>query len=421
MKNSKPIALIAGFGFIFLAIAVQGIIPAVMKESRVKDVTRTVRTPLGQLKEVKAESAPYSELLERGKRIYLREGCWYCHSHYVRPTAREEERWGPVSQVGEYAFDLPHTFGTRRIGPDLTRVGGKYGDDWHVAHFYDPRMVVSDSIMPRFKWYFKLGSEAVVPDEDLTALTAYVQNLGMNRGKWRDAFGYQILAQGSSSISVKGSVDRGKAIYERRCIGCHGDKGDGKGPAAKFFVVAQPRDFTWGVYKFRTTPTGSLPLDSDIYRTISVGIRGTAMPPWYNLSESDRWDVIQYIKTFAPDFKEYPPDPPITITIPPKPSEAMIAAGKRIFEEMKCWECHGRGGRGDGPKSDGLEDDFGNRIPPANFTKGVFKSGPRVEDIFRSIMTGLSGTPMPSYSDAFTASDDGWAISYYILSLSADE
>ena len=75
--------------------------------------------------------------------MYLREGCWYCHSQYVRPVTGETRRWGPVSEAGEYAFDVPHLFGTRRIGPDLTRVGLKYGDEWHLAHFWNPRDALS--------------------------------------------------------------------------------------------------------------------------------------------------------------------------------------------------------------------------------------------------------------------------------------
>ncbi len=82
------------------------------------------------------ESSPYTPSEEVGRRVYIREGCWYCHSQYVRPVAGEDLRWGPVSQVGEYAYDWPHLLSTRRIGPDLTRVGLKYGDDWHYAHHW---------------------------------------------------------------------------------------------------------------------------------------------------------------------------------------------------------------------------------------------------------------------------------------------
>ncbi len=424
MKRARTIALIAGFGFFFLALILQGILPYLMKENRVTTVMKTVRTSLGELAEVKAEAAAYSDLLLKGRQVYIREGCWYCHSQYLRPTAGENRRWGPVSEFGEYAHDLPHLFGTRRIGPDLIRVGGKYGDDWHAAHFFDPRMVVPDSVMPRMDWFFRkepVDGRRVLSEEG-KAVTAFVQNLGMNKGKWRDAFPYQIAEGGSSAIESAAPLEHGRAVYERRCSGCHGEKGDGKGaaPGTVLFAVALPRDFTAGVYKFRTTPTGSVPLDSDIYRTITVGIRGTAMPPWFNLSEDDRWDVVQFLKTFSPDFKQYPPDAPISIGRPPKPTPELIAQGKKVFEEMQCGECHGSGGRGDGPASETQVDDFGNKIPPANFTRGVFKSGPRPGDIFRTFMTGLSGTPMPSFGDSFSSPDDGWALTYFVLSLSAD-
>ena len=276
--------------------------------------------------------------------------------------------------------------------------------------------------MPRFTWFLKKEGDKSAASEEGKAVVAFVQNIGMTRGRWRDAFPYQILQTGSSSLETAASVEHGKVVYTRRCEGCHGEKGDGKGPAPSTvsFEIAQPRDFTAGVFKFRTTPTGSVPLDSDLFRTISVGIRGTAMPPWFNLPEDDRRDVIHFIKTFSSDFREYPPEPPIIILRTPKPTSEIIAKGKQVFEEMKCWECHGREGKGDGPKSDTLKDDFGDRIPPADFTKGIFKSGPRPEDIFRTFMTGLSGTPMPSFSDSFTSPDDAWALTFFVLGLSAD-
>ncbi len=427
MKKAKTIALIAGFGFFLLAVFVQSLLPYFMKQYLTvrTDVTKTVRTPLGILGQVKSHAAPYSPLVEKGRQVFIREGCWYCHSQYTRPVAGEERRWGPLPEVGEYAYDLPHLLSTRRIGPDLFRVGGKYGDDWHAAHHFDPRMVVPDSIMPKFTWLFKKEGDRFVFNEDGKALLAYIQNLGMNKGKWRDDFPYQIAAEGSApAYTTPASVAHGKEVYLRRCVGCHGEKGDGKGaaPTAVLFTVATPRDFTVGSFKFRTTPSGELPLDSDLYRTITVGIRGAAMPPWFNLPEEDRWDVIHYIKTFYPDFATRPPVQPIYIPPPPDPTPEMIRQGKETFEELKCWECHGHEGRGDGPKSDTQVDDFGNKIPPADFTKGIFKSGPRPQDVYRTFMTGLNGTPMPSNSDAVQYKNlDPWPVAYYVLSLSADK
>lgn len=424
MKRAKTIALVAGLGFILLAILVQGVLPYLMEETAITSVTRTVRTPLGLLEDIEASVEPYPALVTRGRELYIREGCWYCHSQYLRPVTGEERRWGPVSEFGEYVFEKPHLFGTRRIGPDLTRVGGKYGDDWHSAHFLDPRMVVPDSVMPRFTWFHRKDGDRFVLNEDGKAIVAYVQHIGMTRGKWRDAFAYQIAESGSASIAGKESLRHGKEVYLRRCAGCHGEKGDGQGgaPMTVEFAEAQPRDFTTAVYKFRSTPTGALPTDADLYRTITVGIRGTAMPPWFVLSEAERWDVIHYIKNFSGDFEiEFLHAPPIQIPRPPEPSQAMLEQGRKVFDDLKCWECHGREGRGDGPKADELKDDFGRPIQPANFTTGVFKSGPRVQDVFRTTMTGLNGTPMPSYLDSFQGNSEAWALSYYILSLSADE
>ena len=96
-----------------------------------------------------------------GRRIYLREGCWYCHSQYVRPVTGETRRWGPVSEAGEYAYDVPHLFGTRRIGPDLTREGLKYSNEWHLAHFWNPRMLTPDSIMDPYSRSVRCPAEAV--------------------------------------------------------------------------------------------------------------------------------------------------------------------------------------------------------------------------------------------------------------------
>jgi cytochrome c oxidase cbb3-type subunit 2 len=139
--------------------------------------------------------------------------------------------------------------------------------------------------------------------------------------------------------------------------------------------------------------------------------------------------VIQYIKyVLAVDrsdpekpyafFIEEPPGPPLYIGTPPAPSQQLVEHGKEIWEQAKCWECHGKTGKGDGEKAPGLKDDQGFTMVPADLTAGQFKSGPTVEDIYRTMTTGLSGTPMPSYRDAFP-DEDRWALAYYVLSLSA--
>ncbi len=270
----------------------------------------------------------------------------------------------------------------------------------------------------------------VAETEDLKGLVAYLQKLGTNRGKWRDRFEPQLME--ASQVSVPRSEEwtsYGKQVYERRCVGCHGVNGDGNGPAAAFIQKDRPRNFTLGVFKFRLTPSGSMPDDGDLLRTITRGVRGTAMPSWHELPEKDRLAVIQYIKfelaadRSKPDkpylyFVEEPPKAPIFIGQPPAPSLELVRRGQDIWKQAKCWECHGEGGKGDGEKAAGLKDDFGFPIPPANLTTGQFKSGAGVKDIFRTMSTGLSGTPMPSFSDSLPEADR-WALSYYVLALSA--
>ncbi len=488
-------ALVGGFFCITLAAFVQGVLPMLEPQSRTTKVTKVVRNDLGELKWMEHQASDYTALEQRGRHVYTREGCWYCHSQYVRPVTGETRRWGPVTQAGEYAFDMPHLFSTRRIGPDLSRVGLKYSDAWHLAHFWNPRMLSPDSIMPRFRALFegpyqaKVAKDAsgnvtleqtpatqklfdfksdkqilltpnadgllfvpergrypviftpnkeftgdtvtlVADSEDLKAVIAYLQKLGTNRGKWRDRFEPQLME--ASQVTVPRSEEwtaYGKNVYERRCLGCHGVNGDGNGPAAAFMQHDRPRNFSLGVFKFRLTPSGSLPDDGDLLRTITRGVRGTSMPTWHELQEKDRLAVIQYIKYhLAADrsdaskpylyFVEEPAKAPIFIGQPPKPSMELVKRGHDVWKDAKCWECHGDGGKGDGQKAAGLKDDLGFPIPPANLTTGQFKSGASVKDIFRTMSTGLSGTPMPSFSDSLSEADR-WALSYYVLSLSA--
>lgn len=414
MPDRRIDACIVFTAILFMAVAVflMGMLPWLGRAR-----TTTVMTLDGRVVEAK----PYTALEERGRKVYIREGCWYCHSQYVRPVAGEDRRWGPASQEGEYAYDVPHLFGTRRIGPDLTREGGRVSDDWHYAHFFNPRMIVPDSIMPRFPWLFERADSAgkPVPTGDAVALVAYVQKLGTNLGRWRKGFYY--LQSGSSIPSfpaaAEGGVEQGRAVYSRRCAGCHGDAGDGRGPAA-VFLATKPRVFRDGIYEFRSTPSGSLPTDADLYRTISMGVRGTAMASWHELSETDRWFVIHYIKTFSERFRLETPAESISIDAEPANSAESVGRGEELYAQMKCGSCHGAAGRGDGPAAATLRDNWGDRVPAHDFTHGGddMKSGPAPQDLFRALSTGLDGTPMPSYGDALKA-EQRWDLVHYVMSL----
>jgi len=216
-------------------------------------------------------------------------------------------------------------------------------------------------------------------------------------------------------------IERGRTIYSRACAPCHGVRGDGRGPAAEGFVPA-PRNFRRGVYKFRSTAAGVLPLDKDLERTIREGVPGTEMPRWKDvLSESDISAVVQYIKKFSPYFEDpyslpFPEDIlVIPDTRPFVTSTASIAAGRRLFVDQDCADCHGTGGRGDGPQADKLVDDWDVPIRPANLTRPYFKSGKTDQDIYRVFTSALNGTPMPAFDDL--TEEQRWQLVDFVQSL----
>jgi mono/diheme cytochrome c family protein len=214
-------------------------------------------------------------------------------------------------------------------------------------------------------------------------------------------------------------TDFGKRLYLQHCAACHGEKGDGQGPEAHRLKI-KPRDFTTGNYKFRSTPSGSLPTDEDIFRAITQGVRTTSMLAQLHLSERERWAVAAYLKTFSERFKTEQPSDLIPIPAEPAPSRDLNALGQKLYADAGCIECHGPQGRGDGASARELKDDSGNPILPSDLTLKPFKSGPQPQDLFRTLSTGLNGTPMPSYADSLTARER-WALVSYVLSIATRE
>ncbi len=264
-------------------------------------------------------------------------------------------------------------------------------------------------------------------------------NSGQARGRWvrimplAGAALLLLARPGTAAQRIDGPpsqldvlVAQGKQVYDRYCVGCHGEKGDGKGPAARLLII-KPRDFTKGVFKFRSTPSGTLPTDEDLYKIISRGVYRTSMPDWGLVPERERLAVIQYIKTFYPEWKVQAPGKPIFIPEPPETLGApeSVARGKELYKLLECNACHGESGRGDGPSAATLDPDaWGNKQKPFDFTQGRLKSGPSPKDIYRTFMTGVGGTAMPSYADIFGEPDgenikdgDAWNLVSYVLSL----
>ena len=220
----------------------------------------------------------------------------------------------------------------------------------------------------------------------------------------------------ASNVKAAALLDRGSSVYREHCVQCHGVLGDGHGELAAT-LTPRPSDFTAGVYKFRSTPTGELPTDADLFRTISVGVSGTAMADYEYLSELDRRALVVYLKSFSPRFTHESAGAPTVFPTPKPFALEAVARGRDLFGRMHCAAYHGEGARGDGPLAGELSDSDGLPIRPSDLTKQRLKSGRGPESVYRTVMTGLDGTPMPSYGDSM-GPEEGWNLALYILSLS---
>jgi mono/diheme cytochrome c family protein len=209
----------------------------------------------------------------------------------------------------------------------------------------------------------------------------------------------------------------GKLLYGQHCEICHGANGDGEGRRATE-LSPRPRNFVRGVFEFRSTPTGTLPADEDIWKVISNGLHGTAMVPWISLSEKDRWALVAFVEGFSPRFGAEKRSSLVAVPSRPAETSELIAQGKKLFSEAGCVECHGKNGNGDGPSVSSLRDAAGRPIAPLSFSSAIFRRGSSLADIFLTIRTGLDGTPMPSYTNSLSP-DQSWAVAAYVRSLSA--
>ncbi len=209
---------------------------------------------------------------------------------------------------------------------------------------------------------------------------------------------YPVFAQGKSAPAAS---EAGKALYLDKCAHCHGVEGAGDGSAAEN-LLPRPRDFTSGLYKIRSTESGNLPTDQDLFDVISNGMPGSSMPAWEELlNEDDRWSLVAQIKTYFEDFEGASPRV-IDLSGKVPYSEESVAKGKEFYAKLGCVECHGVLGRGDGTSAPDLTDHWLFPTWPANMEHSWnYRGGSTTEDIFKRFIGGISGSPMPAFVSSF--------------------
>ncbi len=244
-----------------------------------------------------AEVKPYTPLQLEGRDIYIREGCNNCHTQTVRPLLADVDRYGDYSKAGEFVYDQPFLWGSRRTGPDLARIGGKYPDSWHYKHMADPQSMIPKSNMPKYAFlqkpldtsltekkmkalnfpYVQADIAAVQGKSELDAIVAYMQKLG-NDIPWRKAAQAAVIGDLKNPyLEDKTVIPEGKVIYDKDCAQCHGKDlmGDiGPGLAD----LDKP--------------------DADVFKTIYTGIIAGGMPAFGDQLGKDRvWKVVTFIKS----------------------------------------------------------------------------------------------------------------------------
>lgn len=284
-----------------------------------------------------ADARPLNASEEAGRRLYASNGCQYCHSQYLRPQdwtgVASFRTVGRIAQAGDFYYQRGPLLGTERTGPDLSQEGGAHTDEWHLAHFYNPRYTSPKSVMPQFSFYY----DGLTPKQEIRDLIAYVQSLGgqagVERAERQRALKERLLserARGNEEVihewfpatwrNVRNpmpptvrSLVHGKQIFTTNCIGCHGLQGNGQGPARNFISNPVPRNLTDASQQLFFS-------DGEMYHAILFGVDGTAMPAFGDLlTVNDIWDVTNFIRTIPNGGLERDPDPSMMITPPEYP------------------------------------------------------------------------------------------------------
>ncbi len=383
LKNAYVLTAGAGLGLFAFSFVALGLWP-----NRLLDAEIARTQPMGRVARSASEN--------RGRQIYTREGCMNCHSQLVRFTEDDVRRFGAASQAWESGDDAPQMWGTRRVGPDLAREGGRRSRDWQLAHLWNPRHVVPDSVMPGYPWLF--DATPTRPRPEAIDLVNYLESLGRDSrlagltspsalpagnpdderrmGKFCDCAIPRTTGSApiwSTTLAV-GEAERfarrGAEVFIHNCAGCHGPKGEGDGPA-KSALTPTPRNLTTARFS-----------DRSLSESVWNGIRGSSMPPWNDLPSGDQRALVAYLKTLAPA------EARADVT-------GQESATAKSLYIKQCAVCHGQTGAGDGPAAATLSPS------PTNF----HEIQPTRDYALGALANGVRGTAMPKWGPKLTPAE----------------
>lgn len=214
---------------------------------------------------------------------------------------------------------------------------------------------------------------------------------------------------------------QGQYLYARHCVTCHGEAGDGRGELAAG-MFPKPRPFKDGVFKYRSTPPGTLPTDEDLARTIAGGLVGTSMPTFSQFSQAEILALVEYVKGFSRRWMNKA-NLGTPVRVPKLPAwfsdrdqfEQQQGRGA-LLAKTACVPCHGEKNDGKGESAANLLDDWGERSVPTDLRQNLTRVGSKPEDLYRLLLTGIGGTPMPSYAETLK-DDERWGLVAWLLRL----
>ncbi len=393
----------AGAGFFALSFLALAILPGKELEDEIERVAPVTMPTL-------------TESEHRGRVIYGREGCAYCHTQQIRSLAADVRRFGAPTEAWETKYDYPQLWGTRRIGPDLSREFNLRPRDWQLTHLYDPRLVVRDSVMPPYSWLFD-GSPNRPTQEALDVL-AYIETLGRARqlsGFERQALGSSVqpemaelamagepsaratpptvpiamtggyslsapvLHPASDPADVQEEVSRGRALFAANCASCHGSTGVGDGQASAS-LLPKPANLTAARFS-----------DERLSSVLWNGVAGSSMPPWRQLPTEDLRALVAYVQSLH-----------VPSAVPPTPEATSLNEGESLFA-ANCASCHGVRGAGNGPAAGALAPQ------PTNF----HLKKPTAGRVWEVLENGLPGTAMPPWKSQLSV-DQRYALVEFV-------